>query len=79
MPPISVPCQQNKQDAVRGLSRYTFWAYTLNDVQVPITYHSVPVGQPSPLDTGRYAATEVVGFGQYSSWRLKTLVGSAAA
>ena len=30
--------------------RYTFWAYTLNDVQVPITYHAIPAGQPSPLD-----------------------------
>ena len=31
--------------------RYTFWSFTRHDVQVPVTYHAVPAGQASPLDT----------------------------
>jgi len=31
--------------------RYTFWSFTRHDVQVPVTYHAVPVGEASPLDT----------------------------
>lgn len=38
-------------DAVSAARRsYTWWAYLAHDLQVPITYHAVPAGQPSPLD-----------------------------
>ena len=29
---------------------YKWWAYLAHDLEVPITYHAVPAGQPSPLE-----------------------------
>jgi len=42
---------------VRARRSYQWWAYLAHDLEVPITYHAVPAGQPSPLERRAQNAT----------------------